>query len=69
MEIQAAFKTTNKGDRDYVRYQVINEKIRHHHENVSQIAGRCGVSLATVHKHLKSLYGCSTEIYRLMENE
>ena len=54
MEIQAAFKTANKGDRDYVRYQVINEKIRHHHENVSQIAGRCGVSLATVHKHLKS---------------
>ena len=54
MEIQAAFKTANKEDRDYVRYQVINEKIRHHHENVSQIAGRCGVSLATVHKHLKS---------------
>ena len=35
MEIQAAFKTANKEDRDYVRYQVINEKIRHHHENVS----------------------------------
>lgn len=35
MEIQAASKTANKGDRDYVRYQLINEKIRHHHENVS----------------------------------
>ena len=54
MEVQAAFKTADTEDRDYVRYQVINEKIRHHNENVSQIAGRCGVSLATVHKHLKS---------------
>ena len=54
MEVQAAFKLADKEDKDYMRYQVINEKIRHHNENVSQIAGRCGVSLATVHKHLKS---------------
>ena len=54
MEIQAAYRKADTGDRNYVRYQVINEKIHHSNENVSQIAGRCGVSLATVHKHLKS---------------
>lgn len=54
MEVQAVYKSADTGDRNYVRYQVINEKIRHSNENVSQIAGRCGVSLATVHKHLKS---------------
>ena len=54
MEVQAACRTADIEDKEYVRYQVINEKICHNNENVSQIAGRCGVSLATVHKHLKS---------------
>jgi predicted transcriptional regulator len=56
MEVQAVCRTADIEDKEYVRYQVINEKICHCHnnENVSQIAGRCGVSLATVHKHLKS---------------
>ena len=54
MEVQAACRTGDIEDKEYVRYQVINEKICHNNENVSQIAGRCGVSLSTVHKHLKS---------------
>ena len=54
MEVQAAYRKSDTEDRNYVRYQVINEKIHHSNENVSQIAGRCGVSLSTVHKHLKS---------------
>ena len=53
MQVQSDFRKVDVTDREYIRYQVINEKIGHPHENVSQIAKRCGVSLSTVHKHLK----------------
>ncbi len=35
MEEQSVFMTAAIKDMEYVRYQVINEKIRHHSENVS----------------------------------
>ena len=54
MEVQRVCREIDVTDSNYYRYQIINAKIRHNEENVSQLASRCGVSLTTVHRHLKS---------------